>query len=117
MDMLAAPDRRGDNADILPVFDSARAFWQIRQCYLVPDGRIVLCRKAKVGVVFGNNAKHIGTGAQTFNNNNADIVNFVMHKKLRRRRGFGRHRRDYNKKAPPPDTMENMGGDKKRRAG
>ena len=83
MHVAAFRDIGNKPADIMAVFDRRLAIGQIAERNFVPDRHVIIDDKMKVGVVFGDDAQHLGSGLEAFNDNNADVVPFVMDKQMR----------------------------------
>ena len=72
--MPARFDGFDDAPDILTVFDRGIADGEIGQGDFVADGNGVAGFEKKLGIVLGDDAKHIFAFAQSFDDDNADIV-------------------------------------------
>ena len=84
---MIARARIGDHfTDVLAVFDNRVAGFEVGERHLVPDRNIGFGLEVQGGVVFGDDAEHVGAGFQPFDDNDTDIVLGAVNEKM-----WGRH--------------------------
>ena len=69
-------------ADILAIFDDRIASLQRLQRDLVADRNVGLGSQPEIGIVRRDDAQHLGSGGQVFDDDDADIVVVIVDKKL-----------------------------------
>jgi hypothetical protein len=82
MDVLPGPHVGNEPADILAVFDRRIAGLQVFQGHLVTDRDVIGADQAEGRIVVGDDAEHVRSGLQAFDDNNADIVLVIMDEQL-----------------------------------
>src|SRR5581483_5039816 len=83
MDMLALADGGRDSTDIFAVFHDRVPGSEIAQGDLMPDGHILDHGGAKFTVVLCNDAQHVGSGGEVFNDHDPDVVAVIVHEQMR----------------------------------
>jgi hypothetical protein len=83
MNVIAFPHRCHDPADVLTVFDHRVADRQVLQRDLVADGDVLVYDGAKLAVILGNDAEHVGTGSEILDDDHADVITAVVREQVR----------------------------------
>jgi hypothetical protein len=80
---VSTPGYRIDNAaNILAILDGCIAFSQVGQGYFVTDGNVIINIEGKIGIVFGYDTQHFGSGCQALYDHDAYVVLIVMDKQM-----------------------------------
>ncbi len=83
VDVLARLGAAGHAADVLAVLDDGIALFQILERDLVADRYVVLGGDMDRRVVLGDDAEHLGSGLEVFDDDDADVVLGAMDQELR----------------------------------
>ena len=83
MNMLALFCRRPHDADVFAVFIDGIAGGESGEGDFVTERCGRDGGEGKFRIILRDDAKHVGTSGEVFDNNNADIVLFVVNKQMR----------------------------------
>ena len=79
MNMFAFGDRFDEPPDIFAVFYRTIAFGNVFERDFMPDGNIVFGFEFERRIVRGDNAQHIRSGLQAFNDDYSEIIVMFVH--------------------------------------